>query len=157
MTSQEQQDPVSLYCRPVPAIMEQVCGIINGIGIPARVYDGTNMDEVAQRVATALTESGGGPTAIVCFHDSVFANFPRRTTRLTVVVLSSDTRVSPGAPSALAAAWRIEGALDRLVSVEDPDECPVSDIMQVEGEEAIPLKDQGASCAIGISLIVKDY
>lgn len=153
----QQQDPATMYCRPLSAIMEQMRRLIEELGIPVQVYDGTNMDEVAQRVSTVLVQNGGGPSAIVCFHDSSFGNHPRRTSRFTILVVSGDTRVLPGIPGAIDAAWRIEGALDRLISQDELDGCPVTDIFEVESEEAIPVKDAGASCAIGISVIVKDY
>ena len=153
----EQRDPVTLYARPVAAVMAQVAEIVSGLGIPCQVYGGTNMDGFAAKVASVLTQSGGRPAAVVCFGHSVFGNHPRRTTYLNVVVVSSDTRPSPGMPGAIEAAWAIEGAIDRLVTQDTSGECPQTDLFEVDSEEGLSLKDAGAACAVAISLTVKDY
>ena len=153
----EQRDPSTTYLRTIPAIMEQMRSRIQDAGIPAHIYRGTNLDDLSRKVSTALTESGGRPSAIVCFAGSDFANHPRRTSRFNVVLVSGDTRPLPGMFDAISAAWTVEEVLDRLVTQETSGECPITDILQSEGGEAVQLKDLGAASAIVVSVIVKDY
>jgi len=153
----EQRDPVTLYVRSISDIMEQMRGIIAGLNIPVSVYTGTNLDDLTKKVSTVLTQSAGQPAAIICYGGSQFGNHPRRISRINIVLVSSDTRVSAGLPSSIGKAWEIEGALDRLVTTDTSGECPLTDLFEVEGEDTIQLKDAGASCAIVIEIRVSDY
>ena len=151
------QDPVTLYVRPIRVIMDQIAQLINGIGISAEVYDGTNLDDLTTRLASFLTRTKGKPAVIVCYGGSSFANFPRRTSLINCVIVSCDTRPTAGMPGALEASWKIAEILDKGISRQKDGESTISDLIEVSSEETVQLKNAGAGCALILQLTVKDY
>lgn len=157
-TTTRQQAPFTEHCRPVGELMERVRALCEGAGVPARLYRGTSLSQLSLLCDSALTGTDGAPAAVVCFQGSDFGNHPRRTTHLTVVVLSGDTRPAPGLPDAIAAAQAVEAACDRLVTESiDAGGQPATDLMLVVSEEALELSDAGASCAVAIGIDIQDY
>lgn len=157
ITYLQAQDPVTLYTRPVRVIMEQIASLINGIGISAEVYDGTNLDDLTTRLASFLTRTKGKPAVIVCYGGSSFANFPRRTSVINCVIVSCDTRPAAGMPGALDASWKIAEILDKGISKTTKGESTISDLIEVNSEQTVQLKNAGAGCALILQLTVKDY
>lgn len=153
-----QQDPCTLYTRPVRVVMEQIAAVIRAIPVPAEVYDGTNLDDLTGRLASFLTRTNGGPAAIVCYGGSTFDSLPRRTSTVNVVTVSCDTRPAHGMPGALDASWQIAAALDHGVSTQRrKGESTVSDLITVSSEETVQLKNCGAACAVVLQLTIRDY
>jgi len=157
MSTTTQQDPVTLYVRPVAAVMEQLRSLCEGAGVPAEIYEGTTAEGLAERIPYALQRTGGDPVAIVCYAGSTFANSPRRTAVFYVMVLSADTRPSAGTPGAIEAAWLVQSAVDRLVTQETDGGYPVTDIFKVTAETAVDIPDAGAACAVQLEITQEDY
>lgn len=152
-----QNDKTTRYLRAPREIMEQMRSLSEAAGVPSCVYDGTNMDDLTQRLSTILVQSGGGPAAVVCYAGSSFSDSPRRVARFSVLVVSAETRVAPGIPCAMDAAWAVEDALDGLVTRAGEAGSRTTDVMRAESDDAIQLKDDGIACAVVVSVTVTDF
>lgn len=152
-----QQDPVTEHCRPVTEKMEQLRQLCQEAGLPATVYPGTSLKQLALLCADALTGTGGAPCAVIAFESSRFGNHPRRTTTFSIIILSADTRPAPGIRSAIDAAWELEKAVDRRITETRDGDSMITDIFTVAGEEALEIADADAACAVMVTVESEDY
>ena len=150
-------NPYTDTCRPIADILADARAFCDAAGVTARNYNGTTLKGLARAAATALTESGGEPTAVCLYLSSWFDNYPRRTSTIQIIILSSETRVVDGVAASVAASRQIAALLDDTVHEEADGEHVITDKWEVDSEEVMDLPGLSDTAAVALTVTVKDY
>lgn len=150
-------DPVTNSTRPVTALLSQAADACTQAGVPGRVYTGTTYKGLAQVIPTILAESKGSPAAVVCYGGSVYANSPRRTSAIIILVVQGHTRVAPGTLTALEAANSITASLDDTITEDIAGEYPITDKWRQTSEDVVDLEGLDSAACIMLTFNVEDY
>ena len=123
-------------------------------GIPAEIFEGTTLEGLGDRCGYVLARNGGAASVVVCYDGADMQNHPRRVSVLKLVVVSADTRVRPGAPLAMDAAWRVTDAIDDRTSSDTPG---VTDHWRFTREAAADFPGLKAAAVLVLTLEIEDY
>ncbi len=149
--------PVTEHVRPIAAILEQARQACERRKVKAAISDGTTADTLLEQCATLLTQSGGGPCAVIAYGGSDFANKPRRTSEIDIFVFAVHTPVRPAFGLVEDAAWGITEELDDLVTQEVSGGYPITDRWKLRSEQAMDLGAIKAAAAILLQFDLEDY
>lgn len=149
--------PVTEHVRKIPEALEQARQVCETCGVHAVVSTGTTAQTLLEQCAAVLTQSGGGPAAVVAYGGSDFANKPRRTSEIDIFVLAAHTRVRPAFDLVYEAAWEITEQLDDYVTQDGDGDWPITDRWKLRVEQAMDLGSAKAAAAILLQFDLEDY
>lgn len=150
-------NPVTDTTRRIKALLEFARDACIGAGMPAEIYRGTTYQGLAAVIPALLVQSQGAPCAVVCYAGSEYANKPRRTAGVSVLVLQGHTRAVPGTLDAIGGAELVIEALDDVIYQDVEGDYPITEKWRVVSDEVVDIDGLDAAACVIVTFNVEDY
>lgn len=150
-------NPVTDTTRPIANLLDQAAAACNEAGVPGKVYTGTTYAGLATMLPGLLVESQGRPCAVVVYGGSTYANKPRRTSAIKILIIQGHTRVAPGTAQAIESAQAVIAALDDVIYQDVVGDYPITDHWRVAEDEVVDLEGLESAACVVVTFNVEDY